>query len=120
MTLPAGVTLGDGPPGVGKALHFGKESAVNLPNIPEIDTDKPFTIAAWVRIPKVDESYGLASQVERSGRIQKGGRSTPEPKEWGWTAKVSSNNSEPSVFSISLEGSDGRSISARNPRQTMG
>ncbi|HEY3936356.1 MAG TPA: DUF1549 domain-containing protein, partial [Bryobacteraceae bacterium] len=38
LTLPTGVTLGDGPSGVGKALHFGKESALKLPNIPQIDT----------------------------------------------------------------------------------
>ena len=41
LTLPTDVTLGDGPPGVGKALHFGKEGVVQLPNVPEIDTDKP-------------------------------------------------------------------------------
>ncbi|MGI9070417.1 MAG: DUF1553 domain-containing protein [Bryobacteraceae bacterium] len=106
LALLAGVTLGDGPPGVGKALHFGKEAGVKLPNIPEIDTDKPFTIAAWVQIPKVNESYILASQVES----KKEGDST---KEWGWSARVTSNNSEPSVLSIKLEGSDGKYISAQ-------
>lgn len=121
VPLPAGVTLGDGPPGVGKALHFGKESAVKLPNIPEIDTDKPFTIAAWVRIPKVGESYSLASQVEPVPvESKKEGDSTPEPKEWGWTAKVSSNNSEPSVFSISLEGSDGKKYISAQPSPNYG
>jgi hypothetical protein len=106
LSLPASVTLGDGPPGVGKALHFGKEASVTLPNVPEIDTDQPFTIAAWVQIPKVNESFGLASQIEST----KEGDST---KERGWSIKVSSNNSEPSVFSIVLQGSDGKYISAQ-------
>jgi len=87
-------------------LHFGKEASVTLPNVPEIDTDQPFTIAAWVQIPKVNESFGLASQIEST----KEGDST---KERGWSIKVSSNNSEPSVFSIVLQGSDGKYISAQ-------
>ncbi len=96
--LPASVTLGDGPPGVGKALHFGTEGAIKLPNVPEIDTDKPFTIAAWITIPKVNQSYGLASQLESKK---------------GWSVAVTSNNSEPSTLSIKLEGSDGKYISAQ-------
>lgn len=106
VSLPTEVTLGDGPPGVGKALHFGKEGAVKLPNVPEIDTDKPFTVAAWVQIPKVNESFALASQWE----TKKEGAST---KEWGWNVRVTSNNTEPSVFQITLQGRDGKYISAR-------
>ncbi len=91
---------------MGKALHFGKEGAVKLPNIPEIDTDKPFTVAAWVQIPKVNESFALASQLES----KKEGDST---KEWGWSVKVTANNTEPSVFQITLQGRDGKYISAQ-------
>jgi hypothetical protein len=106
VSLPTGVTLGDGPPDAGRALHFGKEAAVQLPNVPEIDSDRPFTIAAWVEIPKVNESFSLASQIEST----KEGGST---KEHGWSIRVTSINSEPSVFSIMLEGSNGKYISAQ-------
>jgi hypothetical protein len=107
VALPEGVTLGDGPPSVRTALHFGKESAVKLPNIPEIDTDKPFTIAAWIMIPKANESYVLASQVESR-------EEGDSKEERGWSARVSSNNSEPSQLSIKLdEGNGNKYISAQ-------
>jgi hypothetical protein len=112
--LPTGVTFGDGPPGVGPALHFAKQSVVTLPNIAAMDTDKPFTIAAWVMIPKVNESYALASQME----TEKGSDSTKD-KEWGWSARVSSNNTEPSMVSITLQGKDGKYITAQ-PEPTYG
>jgi hypothetical protein len=114
VLLPTGVTLGDGPPEVGKAINFGKEGSVKLPNIPEVDTDKPFTIAAWVKIPKVNESFALASQLEAKkdgdSTNKKDGDST---KEWGWNVKVTSTNTEPSVFQITLQGPDGKYISAQ-------
>jgi len=113
VSLPASVTVGDGPPGVGKALHFGKEASVTLPNVPEIDTDKPFTIAAWVQIPKVNESFSLASQIESTKEDDPKKEEGDSTKERGWSIKVSSNNSEPSVFSIVLRGGDGKYISAQ-------
>jgi hypothetical protein len=106
VTLPSDVTLGDGPASGLKALHFGKEGAIKLPNVPEIDTDKPFTIAAWIQIPKLNEGFALASQLES----KKEGDST---KEWGWSIGVTANNTEPSVFEIMLRGSDGKYISAQ-------
>ncbi len=111
VPLPASVTLKDGPPHAGKALHFGKEAAVKLPNVAEIDTDKPFTIAMWLRIPKVNESFSLASQIgSEPGGEAKGKESK---KEWGWSARVTSNNTEPSMVSLMLEGRDGKYISVQ-------
>ena len=106
LDLPPGASLTDGPPGAGKAIHFAKDIGVPLPNVPEIDTDKPFTIAAWVMIPKLNESYVLASQLESR---KEGDKTT----NWGWSARVSSSNSEPSLLSISLQGSDGKAITAQ-------
>ena len=106
VPLPAGVTLADGPPGMGKALHFSKDGALELPNVSEIDTDKPFTIATWLMIPKANESYILASQIES----KKDGEAT---RDWGWSARVTTNNTEPSMLSINLEGRDGKYISAQ-------
>ena len=106
LKLPDAVTLAAGPTGVAKSLRFGKEGALELPNIPQLDTDKPFTIATWVMIPKANSSYALASQMESK-------KERESTKEWGWSARVNSDNSEPSVVTITLEGSDGKYISAR-------
>jgi Protein of unknown function (DUF1553)/Protein of unknown function (DUF1549)/Concanavalin A-like lectin/glucanases superfamily/Planctomycete cytochrome C len=105
VELPPTVTVTDGPPGAGKAIHFGKEAALKLPNIPQIDTSTPFTVATWVKIPKNNESFAIASQFE----TKKEGDST---KEWGWSVGISANNTEPSMVSINLRGSDGKYISA--------
>ena len=105
VALPNGVTRGDGPPGAGAALHFGKESSVTLPNIPEIDSDKPFTVSTWVLMPPKVDSYVFASQFDS----KKEGDST---KEWGWSVGLSSFNGEPAQPSIRLQGSDGKYIIA--------
>jgi len=64
IALPDGVTVGRGVAGVGAALQFGKKAFVTLPNVPEIDADKPFTISTWVYLPKAKGSYVIASQFE--------------------------------------------------------
>ncbi len=69
IALADDVTLGDGPNGAAKALHFSKKAFVSLPNVPEIDADKPFTIATSVYLPKEKGNFVVASQFE------------PEPKE---------------------------------------
>ena len=104
VTLPAAVTVGQGMSLTGKALHFGKKAFVTLPNIPEIEADKPFTISAWVYLPKGKGSYVIASQFE------------PEPKQKpkddrdrrrGWIIEAGDRGP-----SIKLAGKDGRYISA--------
>jgi hypothetical protein len=106
VSLPDGVTLGDGPPGIGPALHFGKEASLELPNIPEIDTDKPFTISTWAWMPPKLQSYVFASQFDS----KKEGDSN---KEWGWTVGVTSDNGQAAQPSIRLQGSDDKYISAQ-------
>ena len=107
LKLPPGVTEAEGPSGTEKALHFGKEAYLELPNVPEIDADKPFTIAAWVRIPKAGENYVIASQFDTSPK--KDGE--PE-KRWGWTFEVNAFNAAPPVPSIRLQGKNEKYISA--------
>ena len=46
-----------------KALYFGKDGFVTLPNIGEVETDKPFTVAAWIYLPKQKEGRVIASQI---------------------------------------------------------
>jgi mono/diheme cytochrome c family protein len=69
IALPDGVTLTAGVTAPGAALHFGKKAFVTLPNVPEVDADRPFTISTWVYLPKEKGSYVIASQFE------------PEPKQ---------------------------------------
>jgi len=65
LTLPAGVSIGAGPADAAPAtgLHFAKESALTFPT--ELDSDKAFTVAAWVYLPKAKEGYAIASQYEK-------------------------------------------------------
>ena len=69
IALSEGVSLGNGPGASGKALHFGKKAFLSLPNLAEIEADKPFTIATTVFLPKEKGSFVIASQFE------------PEPQE---------------------------------------
>jgi hypothetical protein len=106
LTLPAAVTLGEGPSGLGKALVFSKETEVSLANVPEIDTDKPFTVAMWVWLPRDDQGLVFARQKDS----KKEGDSS---KDWGWTIGVERYNTEPQVPTIHLNGADGKSLTAR-------
>jgi hypothetical protein len=75
--LPKGVTLGDGPPQLGKALHFEKEASFELPGA-AIEADKPFTIATWVWVPKDKAGFTIASQ----------GNAPKDSKGHGWTLSL--------------------------------
>jgi hypothetical protein len=92
IAFPDGVSVRAGVTAPGAALHFGKKAFVTLPNVPEVDADRPFTISTWVYLPKEKGSYVIASQFE------------PEPKEeakdgrdWrrGWIVEFS--NEGPSI-----------------------
>jgi mono/diheme cytochrome c family protein len=92
IALPDGVTVSAGVTAPGAALHFGKKAFVTLPNVPDVDADRPFTISTWVYVPREKGSYVIASQFE------------PEPKEeakdgrdWrrGWIVEFS--NEGPSI-----------------------
>lgn len=108
VKLPPGVIEGDGPFATEKALHFGKEGYVELPNVSEMNADKPFTISAWVRIPKAGESYVIVSQFDTSPKKDR------EPQQrWGWTFEVNGFNGAPPVPSIRLQGKNEKYISAR-------
>jgi hypothetical protein len=104
IALPPDVTIAEGPQGSGQALLFGEKGYVKLPNLPEIDAGKPFTISTWVYLPK-KQSYVIASQFE------------PEPKEKpkdardrrrGWSIEISGQGP-----SIKLAGAKGKYISTR-------
>jgi hypothetical protein len=64
LAIPAaeGVAAGAGPTANTPALHFGEKAAVNVPAPPGFDAAKPFTIAAWVLMPKSEDAFTIASQ----------------------------------------------------------
>ncbi len=89
------VTFGEGPENGRKALHFGKDSSLALPNM-EFDADKPFSISAWIYYPKNDDSVVIASQADTKDK----GR--------GWSINVGGR-----VPGLSLRGDNGKAITVR-------
>ncbi len=64
VSLAAETKIIDAPETDAKALHFDKGGKLTLPNVSEMDTDKPFTIASWIYIPKAKEDRVVASQYD--------------------------------------------------------
>ena len=64
QALPSsqGVRIEAGPNGL-PAVNFDGESWVELPNL-EVDTDTPFSLALWVRMPEAEGTYTIASQYD--------------------------------------------------------
>ena len=81
--LPAGISRGDGPAKTAPALRFGEKAAINLPAPAGFDLDKPFTIAAWVLMPKGEDSFTAASQtVPKPSRKDDDDDGDTVPKGW--------------------------------------
>jgi hypothetical protein len=112
LRLPENVTVADGATEGVKALSFGKDGSLTLPNIVEPDTNQPFTIAAWVYSPPKKETHVVASQIELAGNEKKADGSD---KKRGWIVAIDTGVlgvSGPAPY-MKLEGEDGKSISAR-------
>ncbi len=111
VALPKEVSVVTAPEVDGKALHFEKGGKITLPNVSEIDTAKPFTIAAWIYSPKTKEDrVVVAGQYDTLSGAKPG-----ESKRRGWRIGIDSGNLNlyghtPSIY---LMGEDGKSISAR-------
>ena len=72
IDLPEGVSLGAGPEEDRKALQFAKEAWAELPNIEQLDAERPFSIAVWVYHPKSDEDFSVVSQFDHKDSEEKG------------------------------------------------
>jgi len=93
-----------------KGLQFAKGGKVTLPAVSEIDSNKPFTIAAWIFFPKSDETGAVASQFDVLPGEKQG-----ETKHRGWTLKIDKGNlgiydHAPTIY---FNGPDGKGISGR-------
>ncbi len=63
LQLPDGVSVGSGVAEGTQAIHFSKSGMVALPDASSFDTDQPFSVSAWVYVPKKHSGYTVASQV---------------------------------------------------------
>jgi hypothetical protein len=110
--LPAGVTRVAGITSSQPALEFGEAGSLALPAVPDLDTDKPFTISTWVYIPKDNDSSVVASQLEtvKTEKKDNGSEITR-----GWILELNKGNVGISARApgIRLAGDDGKYLSAR-------
>src|SRR3954454_10297634 len=108
--MPAEVAIAEGPSRETDALRFKKGGKATLPAVPAIDSDKPFTISAWIFIPNSKENSTVASQYEMIPDAKSGDR-----KRRGWALKIDRGNlgiydHAPTIY---FSGVDGKGISAR-------
>jgi hypothetical protein len=65
-TLPDGVKKAEGAAPGTESLQFAKSKSLELPNLKaDLDSRKPFTLAAWVYLPKTEGDFVVASKVDR-------------------------------------------------------
>jgi hypothetical protein len=110
IEIPAEVAVAEGPSGPTDALRFKKGGKITLPAVPAIDSDKPFTIAAWIFIPNSKDNGTVVSQYEIIPDAKNRDR-----KRRGWALKIDKGNlglydHAPTIY---FSGVDGKGISAR-------
>lgn len=110
LELPKGVDLIEAPGVDGAAVRFNDEGKLSLPPVGAIDSNKAFTISAWVFIPNVKDDGTVASQREALPSTK-----DDEHKWRGWALKIDKGNlglyeHAPTIY---LNGGDGKGISAR-------
>jgi len=110
VEIPAEVEIAEGPSGETDALRFKKGGKVTLPAVPAIDSDKAFTISAWIFIPNSKENGTVASQYEMIPDAK-----SKDRKRRGWALKIDRGNLGLYDFAptIYFNGVDGKGISAR-------
>src|SRR3954469_17577979 len=87
VEIPAEVEIAEGPSGETDALRFKKGGKVTLPAVPAIDSDKAFTISAWIFIPNSKENGTVASQYEMIPDAK-----SKDRKRRGWALKIDRGN----------------------------
>jgi hypothetical protein len=101
-------------------LRFKNNATQTLPAVSALDSNMPFTIAAWIYIPNAKDDATVASQLEvipdsKSTDSKPGEAKPSEPKHRGWALDIDKGNlgiydHAPTIYFM---GADGNSISAR-------
>ena len=115
VALGPGITLGEGPWQKHGALKFDGKSALKLPNVDSFTGREPFSVSAWVYIPKIKYHPGLtgdgshstiASQLTRVSTV--GPNGTPVVTRRGWMMYL-----DQGVPGMELFGDEGKAIRAQ-------
>ncbi len=69
LSMPEGVSSGDGPNPSVNSLEFDKDSVVQLPAVP-IGKDDAFSVAFWLRHPDDAGDYVAASQTDTENKLR--------------------------------------------------
>jgi len=98
LTLPEGAAWGAGHLPKRKAILFNTKDSLELPNVEYFEADKPFSVSTWVLMPKGEDNFTIASQLD------------PKSKNRGWTFEI---NARQPFFR--LTGAPGKSLVVRGP-----
>jgi len=110
VTLEPGITLGEGPWLGHGALKFDGKSALKLPNVDSFTGRDPFSVSAWVYVPKIKYHPGLTGDNSHStiasqvARVTANGTTTRR----GWTMFL-----DQGVPGMELFGDEGKAIRAQ-------
>ncbi|MGH9633156.1 MAG: DUF1553 domain-containing protein, partial [Bryobacteraceae bacterium] len=96
LELSENLTLGESANPGHKALHFGKEASLEIPGAGSFAGETPFSVAAWVYVPKEDGNFTVVS------------KSDEEDEGRGWALEI---NARVPVFR--LTGDEGKGIQVR-------
>ena len=70
IKLPDGTAIGEGHIKDRKALSFTGKASLELPNIDLFAADRPFTLSAWVLVPKGEDNYVIVSQTDPASKFR--------------------------------------------------
>ena len=59
VSLPEGITIGEGGTPGSKALKFGGNTQVQLPNSDYFAADKPFSLTLWIYQPTGSDNFAV-------------------------------------------------------------
>jgi hypothetical protein len=96
VAFSEGIGLGGSPWADRMAVHFSPAATVELPGLEQIDTDRAFSVSAWIYYPKVEGGFTIAAQQDG------------EQKNRGWSFFVSSR-----IPGVRLIGDEGKAVDVR-------
>jgi len=108
--LPENVDVTDSVEVGGKTVRLKPGVRAEVAGTPALESDKPFTIATWIYIPKLKQETTVASQLDNLPDGPDGKR-----RQRGWSLRITKGNlglydPAPAIY---LTDTDGKTISAR-------